>query len=408
MLGRGVLLHPPELRHVEVLPGLLAGGGILTRAPGTLDQLAKHPKRGARNLRAHATKAGAALPPRPFMSHGYPDGDASQPEPPPRPARAGVRHSWSGSLLVATLLRARRARRPCCGRELGHPGGAVAGPGRRGPARRRHLRRRLSARRGARTRHRGEPDRRDRDGLRHLPLRRIGDDGPVRCRPADGNRPARPAASRSRGRRAWAGPTTSTSTARPTGGRLPAGASRPSPIRRRPSVSMRSGRRTGDRPTELTVPVASARATTSPACSRWRSAPTGRPSAPGSRSGPRRPGRSGRATATETLWVKVRNGVGLESAPSPRHRSRSTPTRRSVVAIAPAPGAIVVGLRPTFTVDIQRADGPADLGRLRTDRAGATGIARLGSVRLRPRRPKRDLHPRPAPRAGHGLHRDHR
>jgi len=58
----------------------------------------------------------------------------------------------------------------------------------------------------------------------------------------------------------------------------------------------------------------------------------------------------------KTLWAKVRNGVGLESAVASATIVLDT-VAPSVVDVAPPQGARVAGLRPTFTV---RFDGPID------------------------------------------------
>ena len=51
----------------------------------------------------------------------------------------------------------------------------------------------------------------------------------------------------------------------------------------------------------------------------------------------------------KTLWVKVKNGVGLESAPATASVNLDT-LEPSAIAVDPLPGATVVGLRPLFRV----------------------------------------------------------
>jgi len=65
-----------------------------------------------------------------------------------------------------------------------------------------------------------------------------------------------------------------------------------------------------------------------------------------------------------TLWAKVRNGAGLESAPVTATVTIDT-VPPSADALSPAPGASVVGLRPPFTVTFDEPMDPAswsDLG----------------------------------------------
>jgi hypothetical protein len=59
-----------------------------------------------------------------------------------------------------------------------------------------------------------------------------------------------------------------------------------------------------------------------------------------------------------TLWVKVRNGAGLESAPATATVTIDT-VQPSVDALSPEPGSNVVGLRPTFTVTFDEPMAPA-------------------------------------------------
>ncbi|MBI3749062.1 MAG: PPC domain-containing protein [Chloroflexi bacterium] len=57
----------------------------------------------------------------------------------------------------------------------------------------------------------------------------------------------------------------------------------------------------------------------------------------------------GAGDGLKTLWVKVRNGVGLESAPARTNVTLDT-VSPSAISIVPAPGTTVVGLRPRFSV----------------------------------------------------------
>ncbi len=73
------------------------------------------------------------------------------------------------------------------------------------------------------------------------------------------------------------------------------------------------------------------------------------------------------------LWAKVRNGVGLESAPARASVVIDT-VAPSVIAIAPAPGSSVAGLRPKLRVMFSEAMDPAswiDLGLIVQAASGA-------------------------------------
>ncbi len=59
-----------------------------------------------------------------------------------------------------------------------------------------------------------------------------------------------------------------------------------------------------------------------------------------------------------TLWAKVRNGVGVESAPTTATVTIDT-VQPSVDALIPAPGSTVVGLQPVFTVTFDEPMDPA-------------------------------------------------
>jgi hypothetical protein len=90
----------------------------------------------------------------------------------------------------------------------------------------------------------------------------------------------------------------------------------------------------------------------------------------------------------KTLWAKVRNGVGLESTPASATIVLDT-VAPSITTIAPAQGARVAGLRPTFTVGfsepidpvswsrsgmiVQAASGTLVTGRFSLDPAGQLG-----------------------------------
>jgi hypothetical protein len=66
----------------------------------------------------------------------------------------------------------------------------------------------------------------------------------------------------------------------------------------------------------------------------------------------------------KTLWVKVRNGVGLESPPAGASITLDT-VAPSVSAVVPSPGSSVSGLRPSFKVTFDESIDPAtwaDLG----------------------------------------------
>jgi hypothetical protein len=74
-----------------------------------------------------------------------------------------------------------------------------------------------------------------------------------------------------------------------------------------------------------------------------------------------------------TLWVKVRNGVGLESSPARASVVIDT-VAPIVTGIDPAPGAAVAGLRPTVTLTFNEAIDPSswlDLGLVMQAASGA-------------------------------------
>ena len=65
-----------------------------------------------------------------------------------------------------------------------------------------------------------------------------------------------------------------------------------------------------------------------------------------------------------TLWARVRNGVGVDSVPTTATVTIDL-VAPSVIAVDPAPGASVLGLRPKFSVSFSEAIEPpswADLG----------------------------------------------
>jgi hypothetical protein len=67
---------------------------------------------------------------------------------------------------------------------------------------------------------------------------------------------------------------------------------------------------------------------------------------------------------SRAVWVKVRNGVGLESTPAADTVLIDT-RPPSVIALDPSPGATIVGLRPTFSATFDEAITPSswtDLG----------------------------------------------
>ncbi len=67
---------------------------------------------------------------------------------------------------------------------------------------------------------------------------------------------------------------------------------------------------------------------------------------------------------TKTLWVKVKNGVGLDSAAATTSIAVDT-VPPSATTVEPAPGAAVVGLRPVFRVVFDESIDPStwtDLG----------------------------------------------
>lgn len=64
-----------------------------------------------------------------------------------------------------------------------------------------------------------------------------------------------------------------------------------------------------------------------------------------------------------TIWVKVKNGVGLESAPATASVAIDT-VSPSVIALDPAPGSTVSGLRPRLSVTFDEPIDPASWNEL--------------------------------------------
>lgn len=76
---------------------------------------------------------------------------------------------------------------------------------------------------------------------------------------------------------------------------------------------------------------------------------------------------------SRALWAKVRNGVGLESAPTIATVTIDT-VSPSAIAVDPAPGSSVIGLRPRFAVTFNEPMDPAswiDLGLIVQSATGA-------------------------------------
>jgi len=78
-----------------------------------------------------------------------------------------------------------------------------------------------------------------------------------------------------------------------------------------------------------------------------------------------------------TVWAKVKNGVGLESAPA--HATVAIDTLPpSAIDFAPAPGSSVAGLRPRFTVAFNEPMDPASWTDLGLIVQSATGVLIAG------------------------------
>jgi hypothetical protein len=78
-----------------------------------------------------------------------------------------------------------------------------------------------------------------------------------------------------------------------------------------------------------------------------------------------------------TLWAKVRNGAGLESAPTAATVTIDT-VQPSVEALIPAPGSSVAGLRPPFSVTFSEPMDPASWSDLGLIVQAADGTLVLG------------------------------
>ncbi|HSW42552.1 MAG TPA: Ig-like domain-containing protein [Patescibacteria group bacterium] len=74
-----------------------------------------------------------------------------------------------------------------------------------------------------------------------------------------------------------------------------------------------------------------------------------------------------------TLWAKVRNGAGLESAPTSATVTIDT-VQPAANALIPAPGSTVVGLRPTFAVTFDEPMDPASWSSFGLIVQAATGV----------------------------------
>lgn len=98
------------------------------------------------------------------------------------------------------------------------------------------------------------------------------------------------------------------------------------------------------------------------------------------------------------LWVKVKNGVGLESAPANAGVTIDT-VPPSAIALYPSPGSQVVGLRPRFTVTFDEPIDSAtwnDLGLIVQSATGALvagGYAYDAAARIGSFIPSRGLEP---------------
>jgi len=81
---------------------------------------------------------------------------------------------------------------------------------------------------------------------------------------------------------------------------------------------------------------------------------------------------------SRNLWAKVRNGVGLESSPAVDAITIDT-TPPSVIRIEPAPGSMVVGLLPTFSVTFNEPINPATWSELGLIVQSGTGALVTGT-----------------------------
>jgi hypothetical protein len=83
----------------------------------------------------------------------------------------------------------------------------------------------------------------------------------------------------------------------------------------------------------------------------------------------------------KTLWAKVRNGVGLESAVASATIVLDT-VAPSILEVAPAPGSRVEGLRPTFTVHFGESIDPASWSPYGVIVQAASGVLVTGRYTL--------------------------
>ena len=86
---------------------------------------------------------------------------------------------------------------------------------------------------------------------------------------------------------------------------------------------------------------------------------------------------------TKTLWAKVRNGVGLESAVASATIVLDT-VAPAITAVTPPQGARVSGLRPTFTVRFDKAIDPASWSPYGLIVQAASGVLVTGRGSLDP------------------------
>ena len=85
----------------------------------------------------------------------------------------------------------------------------------------------------------------------------------------------------------------------------------------------------------------------------------------------------------KTLWVKVRNGVGLESFPASATVRLDT-VAPAVVSAVPVAGSRVSGLRPTFEVRFDKEMDPISWGQLGLIVQSSTGVLVDGAYTMDP------------------------
>ncbi len=85
----------------------------------------------------------------------------------------------------------------------------------------------------------------------------------------------------------------------------------------------------------------------------------------------------------KTLWVKVRNGVGLESLPASATVRLDT-VAPAVVSAVPVAGSRVSGLRPTFEVRFDKEIDPISWGQLGLIVQSSTGVLVDGAYTMDP------------------------